>query len=170
MAEINNTGRELGWDDIIEHDSTFVVLPEGDYPFVVTGFERGRFNGSEKLSACSMAIVTLDVSDPISGQTATVTENLPLHTKMEWKLCQFFTCLGLRKHGERLQMPWNRVIGAHGWCRLNINRWTGQRDGREMENNRVDKFLAPDEAPATSPAQPAAPVQAPAPAWKAGTF
>ena len=34
MAEINNTGRELGWDDIIEHDSTFVVLPEGDYPFV----------------------------------------------------------------------------------------------------------------------------------------
>ena len=63
-----------------------------------------------------------------------------------------------------------RVIGARGWCRLNINRWTGKRDGREMENNRVDKFLAPDEAPATSPAQPAAPVQAPAPAWKAGTF
>ena len=170
MAEINNAGRELGWNDIIEHDSTFVVLPEGDYPFVVTGFERGRFNGSDKLPPCNMATVTLEITDPASGQSTTVSENLPLHTKIEWKLCQFFTCLGLRKHGERLQMPWNRVVGAHGWCRLIINRWTGQRDGREMENNRVDKFLAPDEAPATPPAQPAAPMQAPAPAWKAGTF
>lgn len=104
MAEINNTGRELDWNDTIEHDSTFVVLPAGDYPFIVTGFERGRHNGSEKLSACNMAIVTLDVSDPVSGQTTTITENLPLHTKMEWKLCQFFTSVGLRKSGERLQM------------------------------------------------------------------
>ena len=113
-----------------------------------------------------MAIVTLDISDPVSGQTTTVTENLPLHTKMEWKLCQFFTSVGLRKSGERLQMDWPRVIGARGWCRLNINRWTGKRDGREMENNRVDKFLAPDEAPAAQ----AMPAQAAAPAWKAGTF
>ena len=30
MAEINNTGRELDWNDTIEHDSTFVVLPAGD--------------------------------------------------------------------------------------------------------------------------------------------
>ena len=63
-------------------------------------------------------------------------------------------------------MDWTRVIGARGWCRLYVNKWTGQRDGREMENNRVDKFLAPDEAPAAQ----STPAQAAAPAWKAGTF
>lgn len=166
MTEINNTGRELDWNDTIEHDDAFVVLPAGDYQFTVTGFERGRHNGSEKLPACNMAIVTLDVSDPVSRQTTTVTVNLPLHTKTEWKLCQFFTSIGLRKSGECLQMDWSRVIGARGWCHLNISRWTGKNDGREMENNRVDKFLAPDEASAAQ----LTPAQTAAPAWKAGTF
>lgn len=50
MAEINNTGRELDWNDTIEHDD-IRRAPAGDYPFIVTGFERGRHNGSEKLSA-----------------------------------------------------------------------------------------------------------------------
>ena len=39
----NNQGHELGWDDQIEKGgSDFIVLPEGDYDFVVTEFERGR--------------------------------------------------------------------------------------------------------------------------------
>ena len=41
--------RELDWDDEIERESDFVLLPEGDYDFTVTGFERARHEGSEKL-------------------------------------------------------------------------------------------------------------------------
>ena len=34
--------REFGWDDEIENDNEFQILPDGDYNFTVTGFERGR--------------------------------------------------------------------------------------------------------------------------------
>ena len=44
----NNEGYELNWDSAIEKDSPeYILLPEGDYDFTVTKFERGRHNGSE---------------------------------------------------------------------------------------------------------------------------
>ena len=30
--------REFGWDDEIENDNEFQILPDGDYNFTVTGF------------------------------------------------------------------------------------------------------------------------------------
>ena len=41
--------KELGWDDVIEKESDFTLLPAGDYDFTITGFERARHEGSEKL-------------------------------------------------------------------------------------------------------------------------
>ena len=42
--------RELDWDDTIEKESgEYVLLPEGDYPFLVESFDRARHAGSEKL-------------------------------------------------------------------------------------------------------------------------
>lgn len=39
MAMDNNI---MNWDDVIENDGQeYILLPEGDYTFVVTGFERG---------------------------------------------------------------------------------------------------------------------------------
>ena len=36
----------MDWNDTIESDGQeFVLLEEGDYNFVVTNFERGRFPG-----------------------------------------------------------------------------------------------------------------------------
>ena len=51
--------REFGWDDAIEKDSEFELLPEGDYDFEVTGFERARHNGSDKLPPCNKAVLTI---------------------------------------------------------------------------------------------------------------
>ena len=50
-------GRAFDWNDTIEHDSEFVLLPAGDYDFTVKSFERGRHPGSEKLppSRCPTA-------------------------------------------------------------------------------------------------------------------
>ena len=58
MADVN-MGVALEWDSIIEKESEFVLLDDGEYDFTVTDLERGRFDGSEKMSACPMAKVTL---------------------------------------------------------------------------------------------------------------
>ena len=51
-----NTDRALSWDDEFTNEQQeFVLLPEGDYAFEVTGMERARFEGSAKLPPCSMA-------------------------------------------------------------------------------------------------------------------
>lgn len=152
MAEA--MGRELAWDDEIENESGgWVLLPEGEYDFVVEGFERGRHNGSSKIPPCNKAILTLGINSP-QGH-ASVTCNLFLYDRYEWKLCQFFTSIGARKHGERLRMNWNQVLGARGRCKVTVRPYTGN-DGKERQANDIDRFLEPENNQA--------------PKWKAGAF
>lgn len=108
MAEYTNNDVAMSWDDIIENDNEFTVLPEGDYDFTIVDLERKRFEGSAKMSACPKAEVSIKIYDRNnqSVSSTTVKENLLLNRKMEWKLCQFFTSIGLRKHGEPLKMNW----------------------------------------------------------------
>jgi len=145
MSEYDSTSRELGWDDEIQNDgSPFEVLPEGDYRFRVEKFERGRHSGSEKIPACNKAILTFSVND---GQhTGTVMANLFLYTKFEWKLCQFFTSIGQRRHGEAIHMNWGQVPGSTGICHIGIRKWTGN-DGKERNGNEITEFYDPEEAP-----------------------
>ena len=50
MNEMNNEGFALGWDDEFTNEQQeFVLLPEGEYPFEVTGMERARYEGGAKL-------------------------------------------------------------------------------------------------------------------------
>lgn len=154
MSEFNDMPRELDWDDEIQHDgSPFKVLPEGDYLFFVTKFERARHSGSEKIPACNKAVLTLSLKGPEGS--GTVQANLFLHSKFEWKLCQFFTAIGQRKHGETMRMNWGAVSGATGYCHVGIRKWTGS-DGKEHEGNEIMEFYDPEKAPAMPSAQPAA--------------
>lgn len=142
MNDYNEMSRELNWDDEIENDgSPYEVLPEGDYDFRVAKFERARHNGSEKIPPCNKAVLTLEVSD--SEKKGSLTVNLFLHSKFEWKLCQFFTAIGQRKHGERLRMNWTQVPGSMGRCHVGIRKWSGN-DGKEHESNEVTEFYEPD--------------------------
>ena len=45
---MSTEGRELGWDDSITQENSFIELPEGDYDFTINHYERGRFAGSAK--------------------------------------------------------------------------------------------------------------------------
>ena len=140
MADIE---REIGWDDEIENDGPeFITLPKGDYDFEITGFERGRHNGSDKLPPCNKAIVSIKIETP-EGMT-TIKHQLFLHTKTEGLLCAFFTAISQRKHGEKLKMDWNKVVGAKGRCQVDVRKWTSDRDGREYESNEIRKFYEPD--------------------------
>lgn len=144
--------RELGWNDEIEQDSNdFEVLPEGDYDFEVIKFDRGRSKGSDKLPACNMAILTIKVSDGV--KSTTVTENLVLHTKMEWKLSQFFCSIGQKKKGERVQMNWQAVYGAKGRCKLGVRAYKKKDDKPGEETGRANEIVKFYEAENSAPAK-----------------
>lgn len=174
MNDYDPMPREFGWDDEIKNDSQFQILPEGDYRFCVKKFERARHSGSEKIPACNKAILTIAIEN---GETSgSVQTNLFLHSKFEWKLCQFFTSIGQRKHGEAVRMNWGAVPGATGVCHVGIRKWTGN-DGKEHENNEISEFYDPVSAPAVKTAPPPAPEQnwtelpqgTPTP-WSTGSF
>lgn len=143
------------WNDTIENDSSFTLLPEGTYPFTVVKFERGEHAGTDKIPPCKKAVLTIELDGGALGAT-TITENLFLHSRQEWKLCQFFTAIGQRKRGEQLRMNWQQVPGAKGWARVVINRYKN-RDGVDRENNRVDQYIDPADMATTPPAVPASP-------------
>lgn len=69
----------------------YVVLPDGDYNFKVTGFERGRYEGGEKIPACNMAIITLEIEN--NKGICFIQNRLFLHSRCEGLLCAFFTCI-----------------------------------------------------------------------------
>ncbi len=167
MSQYDSTPREFGWDDEIQRDESFQVLPEGDYRFTVTRFERARHSGSEKIPACNKAVLTLSVSGPeASGEVQT---SLFLHSKFEWKLCQFFTAIGQRRPGEAMRMNWGAVPGSSGMCRVGVRKWTGN-DGKEREGNEINEFYDPEAAPAAAGQPQPQPQPQPPAAWTRGSF
>jgi hypothetical protein len=141
MAE--NLGRELSWDDQIENDSTFTLLPDGDYEFEVVDFERARHQGSDNLPPCNKAIVHIKIDGKEKGRT-TIKHNLYLHSTTEGLLCAFFVALGLRKHGEKVAMPWNKIIGCKGRAKVGIRKYK-DKNGDEQEINEIKRFYDPGE-------------------------
>lgn len=159
MNDNQSAGREYNWDDEISQDSAeFALLPEGEYEFSVTGFERGRYPGGAKLPSCPKATVSLRF-EGVEG-VAVIKHNFFLHSKCEGLLCAFFTCLGMRKHGEPLRMDWPGTVGRTGRAKITVRSYTGN-DGREYQTNDVKQFLEPENAPAA----PAA-----AQSWTPGAF
>ena len=71
----NTVDRELGWDEEINKESEFTLLPEGDYNFSIVSFERGRHQGSAKLPPCNKAIVKIKIDGGELGST-TIQHNL----------------------------------------------------------------------------------------------
>ena len=139
MADTKMTEmRELGWDDEISREGgEFLLLPEGDYNFVVESYERARHPGSDKLPACNKAILHLRVTAP-EGEIH-LEHNLFLHQRTEGFLSEFFTSIGLKKPGEPLRMNWNQVPGCTGRLKLGVHTWR-TKDGEERKSNQVKKF------------------------------
>ena len=154
----NNINQNLDWDSVIENDNAFTLLPGGEYEFTVTGFQRGEFmpkREDSKIPPCKCAELTLTARDPVSGNAVELSDRLFLLKKFEWKLCQFFTCIGQRRHGEKLKMNWTAVAGARGRCKIEVHKFTGN-DGAERSSNRIAEYLEPQEPASTG--------------WKPGNF
>ena len=135
----NNQNMFLDWNDSIEADGNeFVLLPEGDYNFLVIGFERGRFPGGPKVPACNKAMITVQVTT--AEGIATVKFDLLLYRSLEWRISSFFRCIGQKKHGEKLTMDWNKVVGSIGRAHFKQRTYTNQY-GEEKTVNELDRFI-----------------------------
>lgn len=128
------------WDDTIENDGQeFILLPEGDYVFRVMDVERGWQNSTAKIpKGCNKAVLTLEVETPKGP--ARITTNMLLLGSMEWKLSAFFRSVGLKKHGEKLKMEWNKVPGRKGLAHIKPRSYT-TNDGQERQTNDLDRWL-----------------------------
>lgn len=142
-------GRALDWDDTITVDDAFTLIPKGEYNYNVLNWERASYAGGTKIPACKKAIINLQILDDSGNEIGTVSENLFLHSKQEWKLSEFFRSIGQKKHGEQLVMNWNEVPGSHGRCEITVRKFT-KNDGTEGESNNV-KFLDPKPADTSFP-------------------
>lgn len=123
---MDNFDRELGWEDVIEKENEFILLPEGDYEFKVESFERSRFQGSSKMPACNMAVLNIRVESP-EGKSVMLKHNLMLHTKTEWALSAFFRSIGQKKKDEKLRMNWSMVPGSKGRCKIGIRTYNDNK-------------------------------------------
>ena len=150
MSDYENKGYELDWDSEIENEgSEFIVAEPGDYDFVVTAFERGRFQGSAKMPPCNQAKLTIRLEIPGGDGTCEIKHNLFLHSKSEWKLCEFFTSIGQRQSGQRVAMNWNAVIGSRGRCKVSKRSFESNKaPGKTLWANDIDKFYPPKQPPA----------------------
>ena len=144
MAEVNEM-EVFDWDSEIQDDGeerSYVTLEPGRYPFVVTKFERGQHEAKPggKAPSCKKAIITIKISTDEGD--AYITENFLLYKKMEWKMSQFFRCIGMKRPGEKVSMKWTETIGQQGVC--DVTKDKGTSEG--VYFNHVKAWIEPKEA------------------------
>ena len=137
MTQYQRNDRALGWDEEIVNDEAYTLLPEGEYPFRIISLERGRYDGSDKMPSCNVAILGIEVEDPSTGSKVKIIHRLYLHTGSEGQIGEFFVSIGQKRKGEPLKMNWNTVVGASGRCKLSIRAYN------DNQYNRISKFLEP---------------------------
>lgn len=129
----------MDWGDSIENEGQeFITLEEGDYVFKVVNFERGRFAGSTKIPPCNKATITVQVKT--DKGVASCRFDLILYRTLEWRLCSFFRSIGQKKHGEKLSMDWNKVVGSYGKAHFKPRSYVNQY-GDEKVVNDVERFF-----------------------------
>lgn len=147
----NDLGQSFGWEDEGKvQESEYVLLEPGVYDYQVTSFERGRFDGSEKMAACPMAKLVLHCRGAETGMESDVFVNLQLNSKVLFRITQFFKSCGLvpvdAQQGDSMPMSlFDHVVGRTGKLKLKNRTYNGR------EYNEVEEFLKPSPA-ASAPA------------------
>ena len=96
------------------------------------------FRSGQKIPACNKAAITVQIQT--NEGIAMVKFDLLLYRSLEWRISSFFRCIGQKKHGEKLVMNWNTVIGSKGRAHFKQRKYTNQY-GEEKVVNDVDRFI-----------------------------
>jgi len=120
----------------------------------VVKLERTRGNFSD-CGTVNIAKLTLSVTSLVDGApegSEEIQVNLPLVAKMKWKMVQFFTSIGQRKHGDagEFQPNWSKVEGETGGCVVKHRDWVkkDKNTGAVISTtkvNDIEKFTSADE-------------------------
>ena len=130
-------GKEIGWDDEYDKGEEYVTLEPGDYDFTIESFERGRYEGGDKVPPCPRALLKIRVDTP--NGSCTMNESLLLYDRMQWKLAEFFLSIGVGEEKDGKVKPnWNLVPQATG--RATIELRTDKKDPTKKYNH-VKKYL-----------------------------
>lgn len=129
-------GKEMGWDDPVEKGEAYVLLEPGDYDFVIESFERGRFEGSDKVPPCPRALLKVKVEAPEG--ICIMNESLLLYDRMQWKLAEFFLSIGIEEKDGKVKPDWNLVPRATGRATIEV-----RPDPKDLSKkyNHVKKYL-----------------------------
>lgn len=138
----------MGWDDTITAEAKeYILLPVGTYQFIIKdNFVRSKTSGNGKLPVCNKADITLTIN--YEGKEVKVTTSLILHKSLEWKISQFFECIGMKQKGIPFRPDWNGIIGKTGTVKIS------HREYNDAIYNNVKEFVINDNVPA--PSQPQA--------------
>lgn len=138
--------RVFDWEDTIEKESGFIVLPDGDYEFLITDLERSQYEPgpNAKLPTCPMAIVHCEIDSPHG--TVTLKNRLFLHSRTEGMLSAFFGSIGQKEKDQPLRMNWSKVVGSRGWCNV-VQKTIQSREGDMITINEIKRFLRKDTEP-----------------------
>lgn len=156
--EKESTGA-LGWGDEVDPSQQgggYTLLPEGPAFFTVQKLKRER-KPYGSFGVINVAVLRLlCMTESGESQTAEIDVQLGLHTDLSWKLTQFFTSIGQRKHGDsgKFVPNWAAVEGAEGLCKIGHRKFAkkSEKDKPKAEwtgvTNEVEAFLDPVEEPA----------------------
>lgn len=143
---MNNEENEfLGWgDSFIAEESSYTLLPVGEYPFKVVGFERKIYDGNSDKIQNGTPYAEIEMEFTGAEGTTKVFDRLYMVKKWQWKLTQFFTGIGQAPViGQPFSPNWGTVVGSQGRAKLGINKYTSSKTGKENKNNQIDEYLAP---------------------------
>ena len=142
----DNNRDMFDYDDALPDtgDGEFTLLPAGNYHFKVLKQLRGRMDHG-KCKGAKTVTVTIRVSND-EGDAKTWDEMLILHMNIIHKVRQFFRSIGQQvEEGKPFTPDWAAVQGATGECEVEVNEFTSKNTGKQLQNNRVKRWLPPAE-------------------------
>jgi hypothetical protein len=158
-------GDSLGWDSqatITRGERA--LLPDGPAIGWVKRFERSRFQGSDRMAPCPMAVVTVDLAtaDALMGggdfddlddgeKLVDLELTFPLNRRFTARIAAFFKSCEVLDH-DATEVPmglFNDIDGRPFVCETKQREWVG-KDGSTHVSNGVARFLFGDEAHAVA--------------------
>jgi hypothetical protein len=118
------------------------TLPQGDATFFVKKMRRVKKERGS-LGTCWIAELVMQITPHDGSEPEQLTDELVLHTKLGFRLYQFFAAIGQYAHGTKdpFQPKWDEVEGATGYCSIKHRPWTSPKDGTSRIFVEVDKYF-----------------------------
>jgi hypothetical protein len=143
---------EMNWDSEVDPDaqSGRTLVAEGVVEFSVLSLKRVRkeFGKCGTINVAEITLLVQSLKDP--EEPVEVMINLGLHSTCQWKITEFFTAIGQRKHGDtgKFVPRWDKIEGKSGYAINEHKTRKSKKTGNEYTVNELAKFITEEEVKA----------------------